>query len=242
MIQYLMDRSAEMGRALTEAQARLLCAYQDMVVEANRTMNLTRVPEDKFEAADRNFLDSLAPWLYTDWLNGARSLIDIGAGAGFPGVPLAIVMPEANVTLLDSLGKKVDFLNGAIREMGLTNVEAVHFRAEEAGKTAAFRERYDAVTARAVAALPTLLELTLPFARVGGALIAYHGPKAEVEIPACDEALMMLGGGTPVQLPAPIPGRDWDHRLVRVEKRRQTPKRYPRKPGEPGRNPLGGGI
>ena len=240
MKQYLLERSAQMGRALTPEQAEQFCTYHDILIETNKTLNLTRVPDTMEEAADRNYLDSLAPWLRTDRLTGAKSLLDVGAGAGFPGIPLSIAMPETHVVLLDSLGKRVDFLNRVIAELGL-NAEAIHFRAEEAAKTAGLRERFDIVTARAVAALPVLCELTMPFLEVGGTFIAYHGPKADEELPQAKKAAAILGGdpGAIVQIAVPVPGRDWDHRRVCFPKTKPTPKAYPRKPGDPGRDPLG---
>ncbi len=238
MKEYLLEKSKRMGRELTAEQAGQICAYHAILIETNKTLNLTRVPDTMAEAADRNYLDSLAPWLLTDWLEGAKSLIDIGAGAGFPGLPLAIANPGMKVTLLDSLRKRVDFINGVIAELGL-NAVAVHFRAEEAAKRPELREQFDIATARAVAAMPTLCELTLPFVKVGGKLIAYHGPKADEELPQAAEAIKVLGGGKGEIIAAPMPERDWDHRLVRVPKIKNTPKAYPRKPGEPGRKPIG---
>ena len=238
MKNYLLEKSARMGRALSEKQAEQICAYHDILIEVNKSMNLTRVPDTMAEAADRNYLDSLAPWLMTDWLDKAESLLDVGAGAGFPGLPLAIALPDTHVVLLDSLRKRVDFINNVIKELGL-NAEAIHFRAEEAAKRPELREKFSVVTARAVAALPTLCELTLPFAAVGGAFIAYHGPEADEELPQAKEAIRILGGGAVASIKAPMPERDWDHRLVRIAKERSTPKAYPRKPGEPGRKPLG---
>ena len=233
----LLDGSERMGRALSPEAAEQLCAFHALLGEANAVMNLTRVPDDPAEAADRNYLDSLAPWLLTPWMDGAASLLDVGAGAGFPGIPLAIAMPGTRVVLLDSLRKRVDFLNSVIEKLAL-NAEAVHFRAEEAAHRPDLRERFDLATARAVAPLPVLAELTLPFLRVGGALVAYHGPKADEELPQCAKALRVLGGSRPEQVRAAIPGRDWDHRLVRVPKTRPTPPAYPRRPGEPSRKPL----
>lgn len=235
---YLLEKSRRMGRELSQEQVEQICAYHALLMETNKTMNLTRVPDTMAEAADRNYLDSLAPWLMTDWLQGAQNLLDVGAGAGFPGIPLAIALPQMHVVLLDSLRKRVDFLNGVIAELGL-NAEAIHFRAEEAAKRPELREQFSVVTARAVAALPTLCELTLPFVRVGGALIGYHGPKADEELPQAQEAIRILGGGQTQICMAPMPERDWDHRLVLVRKQRPTPRAYPRKPGEPGRKPLG---
>lgn len=235
---YLLERSARMGRALSEKQAEQICAYHDILCEVNQHMNLTRVPSTMAEAADRNYLDSIAPWLLTDWLEDADALLDVGSGAGFPGIPLAIVRPNMRVTLLDSQRKRVDFLNDVIKELHL-NAVAVHDRAEDAAKKPELREHFAVVAARAVAALPTLCELTLPFAKVGGCLIAYHGPKADEELPLSAQAIRVLGGGKAEIRKAPLPERDWDHRLVRIAKEFPTPKAYPRKPGEASRKPIG---
>ena len=142
------------------------------------------------------------------------------------------------MTLMDSLGKRVNFLSDVIAALGL-NAQAVHFRAEEAAKNPQWREQFDCVTARAVAAMPTLAELALPFARVGGRLIAYKGPAAGEELRQAERAIELLGGGNARILQVRIPEReDWDHRLVLVDKQRATPRRFPRKSGEAGRNPI----
>lgn len=237
MLNRICEGARQMGVVLPEGAAEKMLRFHELLMQANAQFNLTRVPDDPQEAVDRNYLDSLAPLAHAGLMRGQR-LLDLGSGAGFPGIPLAIALPDTHVVLLDSLRKRVDFLNGVIEELGL-NAEAVHFRAEEAARRPEMREQFSVVTARAVAALPTLCELTLPFTRVGGALIAYHGPKADEELPMAQEAIRTLGGGQAAVIAAPVPERDWDHRLVRVEKRRQTPQKYPRKPGEPGRKPIG---
>ena len=207
-----------------------------MLMETNRVMNLTRVPDDPLEAVDRNYLDSLAP-LACGLLEAPRALADVGSGAGFPGIPLAILLPETRVVLVDSLGKRVQFLRDVIAALGL-NAEAVHARAEDAGRLPDLRERFDAVTARAVAPLNVLAELCLPLARVGGAFIAYKGPGAAEEATAAARALSLLGGRFVREVSVTIPDRDWDHRLLRVDKVRPTPQKYPRRAGEPKRLPL----
>ena len=232
----LTEGAARMGLEIAPEQAEQFAAYHRMLTEANRVMNLTRVPDNPAEAVARNYLDSLAP-AALGLLSGARTLADVGAGAGFPGIPLAILLPETRVTLIDSLGKRVRFLEGVVAELGL-NAEAVHARAEDAGRDPALRERFDAVTARAVAALNTLAELSLPLARVGGVMIAYKGPGADREAAEAERALSLLGGRLARTVPVTIPDRDWDHRLVWIEKVRSTPKAYPRRAGEPGRTPL----
>lgn len=233
----LMDKAASMGIILTPEMVDKLNTYHRMLLAANAQMNLTRVPDDEDEAIDRNYLDSLAPLGDPTLLENAKTLIDVGSGAGFPGLPLAIAKPDLQVTLLDSLKKRVEFLRSVIRELGL-NTEVVHGRAEDMAKDPEYRARYDIATARAVAGLNTLYELTLPFARVGGKLIAYKGPTADEEIEEGKNALFLLGGADTRSIKVVIHGRDWDHRLVICEKRDATPDKYPRKAGEPARKPL----
>lgn len=233
----LMDRARAMGMDLSRDSAQKMETYHRMLIHANSTMNLTRVPEDEDEAIDRNYLDSLAPLSHPELLHGARTLIDIGSGAGLPGLPLAIVRPDLRVTLLDSLKKRVGFLRDVIDELGL-NAVAIHGRAEDLAKEKEYREQQDIATARAVAGLSTLYELALPFVRVGGRLIAYKGPSAQEEIAVGERALALLGGDDARSVTAHIPGREWDHRLVICEKASPTPAKYPRKAGEPNRKPL----
>ena len=228
--------AAAMGIAVSPEQAAQMARFQEMLAETNKVMNLTRIPDDPREAVDYNYLDSLAP-LAAGLPREVRTLADVGSGAGFPGVPLAVMLPETHVVLIDSLGKRVKFLDSVIAELGL-NAEAVHARAEEAGRLPELRERFDVVTARAVAALNVLSELALPLARVGGTFIAYKGPGAGEEAAAARRALSLLGGRLSREAAVAIPGRDWDHRLLYIEKTRPTPPKYPRKPGEPKRAPL----
>ena len=232
----LMEAAARCGMELDERSAAQMAEFWAYLKEVNQSMNLTRVDSDD-EAAERHFVDSLAPLKAGLIPRGAR-VLDVGSGAGFPGMPLAIARPDADVTLMDSLGKRVNFLSDVIAALGL-NAQAVHFRAEEAAKNPQWREQFDCVTARAVAAMPTLAELALPFARVGGRLIAYKGPAAGEELRQAERAIELLGGGNARILQVRIPEReDWDHRLVLVDKQRATPRRFPRKSGEAGRNPI----
>ena len=233
----LLAGARAMGLALTEEAADSFALYHAMLIEANRTMNLTRVPDDPAEAVDRNYLDSLALLTVPGLTENVRTLCDVGAGAGFPGIPLAIARPDIRVTLMDSLGKRVAFLNGVIERLGL-NAEAVHIRAEEAARLASYRDAFDLVTARAVAALPVLCELALPLVKPGGHFAAYKGPSLDEELPASQTVMKRLNAGEAACFPAPIPGRDWDHRLCVVKKLGATPKSFPRKPGEAARNPI----
>ena len=238
MLERIREGALKMCIALPEDAAEKMLRFHELLMRANEQFNLTRVPDDPKEAADRNFLDSLAPLAQKGLMDGCAALLDLGSGAGFPGIPLAIALPNVRVTLMDSLGKRVNFLSDVIAALGL-NAQAVHFRAEEAAKNPQWREQFDCVTARAVAAMPTLAELALPFARVGGRLVAYKGPAAGEELRQAERAIELLGGGNARILQVRIPEReDWDHRLVLVDKQRATPRRFPRKSGEAGRNPI----
>ena len=236
MKRLLIDGAKQMGIAVSDAQAGQFARFHEMLTAANRTMNLTRVPDDPREAVDRNYLDSIAP-LALGMPEGVRSLADVGSGAGFPGIPLAIMLPEARVVLIDSLGKRVRFLQEVIDALGL-NAQAIHARAEEAGRMDALREGFDVVTSRAVAALNVLAEFSLPLARVGGCMIAYKGPSAAEEAAQARRAIALLGGGPVREAEVRIPGRDWEHRLLYIEKKAPTPQKYPRRAGEPAKNPL----
>ena len=238
MVSEWMKRGTEaMGIVLSDEACKGIERYHEMLVEANKTMNLTRIADDPMEAVERSYLDSLTPLAVPGLMTGVRTLIDVGAGAGCPGIPLAIALPHVRVTLLDALGKRVKFLQSVIDELGL-NACAIHARSEDAARDPSLREAFDCATARAVADTPVLLELGLPFVRIGGMMIAYKGPAVDEEMLRSEHAMTQLGGRTRAILPAPIPDRDWDHRLLIVDKRASTPKRYPRKAGEPGRKPL----
>ena len=229
-----IDRLAQglsaMGVPYRAPMLETLARFQEKLLAANARMNLTRVGAEACEAVDRNYLDSLAP-LAQGLLQGAKAALDVGSGAGFPGIPLCVLVgEETRFVLVDSLGKRV-----AIAELRL-NAEAVHARMEDFAR--ANRERFDVATARAVAPVGVLAELALPALKRSGRLIAYKGPSAAEEVAAAQNALRTLGGASAQILPAPIPGRDWAHTLVVVQKAQKTPAQYPRKAGEPSRNPL----
>jgi 16S rRNA (guanine527-N7)-methyltransferase len=232
-----IERAGKAGLEISMEAAEKFAAYRQMVIEANRSMNLTRVSEDPEEAVDRDALDALAPLRIPGLMPPVRTLIDVGSGAGVPGVVLAICLPHVKVTLLDATKKRVDFLNRVCEALQLS-ANAVHMRSEDAARDTALRDSFDCATARAVASLPALLELSLPFVRPGGFFLAYKGPALEDELPAAKSALFLLGGKARAPLFLPIPGRDWDHRLLIVDKLKATPAAYPRKAGEPEKKPL----
>ena len=226
-----------MGIALNDDRINKLVAYHEMLTAANRVMNLTRVSDDLREAADRNYLDSISPLCYPTLFSGVKTLVDVGSGAGFPGIPLAIARDDIHITMIDALGKRVNFLNDVIAQLKL-NARAIHMRSEDAGRDKSLREQFDCATARAVAGMNVLSELCLPFVKVGGEMIAYKGPSLEEELAVAQSAIETLGGRVRGILPVEIPGRDWAHQLLVIDKIRPTPVGFPRKAGEPGRKPL----
>lgn len=205
--------------------------YYDCVTETNKVMNLTAITDEE-EFEKKHFLDSLLPF---NEFEGAEKVADIGSGAGFPAIPLAIIMPSVSFTLVDSLNKRVTFLNGVIEKLGLKNCSALHSRAEDLAKKG--REKFDAVTARAVAALNVLLEYTSPLCKVGGKIIAYKSAGAEEEIAEAKNAAVALGLKLEKSVDFNLPGGDV--RVVPVYKKvRPCDKKYPRGGNKPRTSPI----
>lgn len=238
----LGEAIAALGIGCDARTAQRLALYHEMLADWNTRMNLTG--DTDFETAlDRHYTDCLAPLRYAQLFPEGASLIDVGSGAGFPGLPLAIARPDLRVTLLDSLMKRISFLSAVTEALGLSNVRLIHSRAEDGGRDAKHREQYDLAVARAVAPLPVLCELLLPFVRVGGRMICYKGPSAEEELQAGRRAAHLLGGGGLERLPVALPAQpEWQHCLLTCEKREKTVRQYPRKAGTPSRSPLGQSV
>lgn len=232
----LAARAAEAGIPLTAEQIGQFSVYNEMLLDWNTRMNLTALtaPED---VAVKHIIDSLTAY-DAALFDGARTLIDVGTGAGLPGIPLAVYAPHLTVTLLDALNKRVRFLTEVTAAMGLQNVRCIHARAEEAARTAEHRAAYDIVVSRAVARLPVLLEYTLPFVRVGGTLLALKGRAYAEEQKEARRAAEVLGGGRITARPVHLPGLDDVRAILTVTKERQTPAAYPRGGGAPPRRPL----
>lgn len=232
----LAARADEAGIPLTAEQIGQFSVYNEMLLDWNTRMNLTALtaPED---VAVKHIIDSLTAY-DAALFDGARTLIDVGTGAGLPGIPLAVYAPHLTVTLLDSLNKRVRFLTEVTAAMGLQNVRCIHARAEEAARTAEHRAAYDIVVSRAVARLPVLLEYTLPFVRVGGTLLALKGRAYAEEQKEARRAAEVLGGGRITARPVHLPGLDDVRAILTVTKERQTPAAYPRGGGAPPRRPL----
>lgn len=216
---------------LDPALRERLEAFAGLVLERNQVMNLTAITEPK-AFAGLHLLDSLS--LIPLAGLGSGSVVDVGTGAGFPGVPLAIALPGARVTLLDSLGKRVDFLREACGALGLENTRCVHARAEEFGE----RERFDWAVSRAVAPLPILCELSLPLVRTGGRFLAMKSSHSQEELEGAGRAISLLGGRAAWAKDYPIPGTDIQHRLICIEKTSPTPKKYPRRFAQIKKQPL----
>ena len=232
----MLELAAAAGIPLNMEQAEKFETYHRMLIEANARFNLTRVPDDEAEAIDRNYLDCIAP-LAIGLPAAHASLIDVGSGAGFPGIPLAICLPETRIVLMDSLGKRVEFLESVIGELQL-NAQAVHLRAEDGARKPEYREAFDLATARAVAPLNLLCEYLLPCVKPGGRMLALKGPGLDEEVAAAENALSILGGRFLRSDALPIPGRDWDHRAAWIEKVAPTSDKYPRRAGKPEKKPL----
>ena len=225
-----------MGVAYDQTAIERFEAFHAILDEYNQKMDLTAVL-DEDERIDRHDLDSAAP-LAQGLLAPQAKVIDVGTGAGFPGMPLLILRPDLEMTFLDALNKRILFLEDALRRLGLT-ATTLHARAEDAARMAAHREMYDAAVSRAVASAAVLQELTLPFVKTGGAAIAWKGPGVQEEMTAARRAAFVLGGTVRGVYPAPVPRRDdWAHCLLVTDKTGKTPKTYPRKAGTPNKKPL----
>lgn len=228
----------ELGIILTEKQKEQFFKYFVLLTEWNQVMNLTAIIEMP-EVVTKHFVDSL---LVVKVLDGIRtetySCIDVGTGAGFPGIPLKIAFPQLQITLLDSLNKRVGFLNTVIQELELTGIQAVHGRAEDFGRDKEYREQFDLCVSRAVANLSTLSEYCLPFVKQGGSFLPYKSGKVEEEAREAEGAVKKLGGFMGDTKTFILPGTDVDRTFVPIDKIHMTPKKYPRKAGMPGKEPL----
>ena len=210
-----------------------LLRYGEALLETNKVMNLTAITEPD-DVATLHFLDSAALLTLADFRD--KSVVDVGTGAGFPGMPLRLLEPSIRLTLLDSLGKRVSFLQGVCDDLGLTDVSCVHQRAEEFA--AKHRETYDIATSRAVASLPVLAELCLPLVKVGGQFLAMKSVESGEEITAAKRAIDILGGSIEETRDYAIPGTDVSHRVVVIKKIHATPSKYPRAFAKIKKNPL----
>jgi len=225
------------GVELTDRQLEQFEIYYEMLVEKNKVMNLTAIT-DREEVILKHFIDSVALANYYDLTNKEYTLIDVGTGAGFPGIPLKIAFPNIKVTLFDSLNKRIKFLQEVIDKLCLTDIEAVHGRAEEGGRDVKMREKYDLVVSRAVANMAVLSEYCIPFAKLGGYFIPYKTGKIDEELDQGKKAISILGGKYEKTEKLILPDSDISRSFVFIKKVKQTSKAYPRKAGTASKQPL----
>lgn len=227
---------AEQGFTLSDLQKKQFERYFELLIEWNKKINLTAITE-KEEVYLKHFYDSLAPVLQGHIKNEPVRLLDIGAGAGFPSLPMKILCPELEVTIIDSLNKRINFLTLLAGELGLDRVHFYHGRAEDFGQDKTFRATFDIVTARAVARMQVLSELTIPFLTIGGRLIALKAAAADEELADAKNALALLFTKVVLTYNYQLPNGD-GRNLTIVEKKKETPNKYPRKAGLPNKKPL----
>ena len=230
-----LNMMTQLNISLSEKQLEQFDKYYQLLVEWNKVMNLTGIIEYD-EVFCKHFADSLSITKAND-MKRIESVIDIGTGAGFPGLPIAI-SSKAEVTLLDSLNKRVNFLNSISNELELKNVNTVHGRAEEMGVNQKYREKYDIAVSRAVAPMNVLVEYLLPFVEIGGICICMKGPKADEELKEAKRAIKLLGGEIIKQEKLKLDNEKMERNLIIIKKVSTTAKKYPRKPGMPAKQPL----
>lgn len=234
--EFLLREINKINITLTDIQIKQFILYYDLLVEWNSFMNLTGITEYE-DVVIKHFVDSLSLVKAID-LNRKLSLIDVGTGAGFPGLPLKIVFPHLEVTLLDSLQKRIGFLNEVIERLGLLAIKTIHGRAEDFARPGKLRESFDLCVSRAVANLSTLSEYCLPFVRVGGTFISYKSEKLSDELGSAMNAISILGGEYSNQIEFRLRDNEIYRNLVVINKMRKTPKSYPRKAGTASKSPI----
>lgn len=232
----LRIKAEKIGITLKKEQLEQFDTYYHRLIEKNKVMNLTAITEYQ-EVIDKHFTDSLLLAGIRD-LTGDISVIDVGTGGGFPGIPLKIAFPNLKITLLDSLNKRVGFLNEVIEELQLENITAIHSRAEDAGRNREYREQYDLCVSRAVANLAALSEYCLPFVKQSGYFISYKSVNIDEEIEQAGKAIKVLGGMLENPTTVQLPDTDIYRQFIMIQKVKRTPKEYPRKAGTAAKNPI----
>ena len=236
MNQLLEIKLKELNIQINEIQKKQFDTFYSMLVEWNKVMNLTGITEYE-EVIEKHFVDSLSIVNIFD-LYEINTVIDVGTGAGFPGIPLKIAFPHLKITLLDSLNKRINFLDSVIDELKLDGIYTIHGRAEDFAKKDDYRERYDLCVSRAVANLSTLSEYYLPYIRVGGMFISYKSGDVDDEVLESKKAISILGGKLDNVVKFQLPGTDINRSFIKIEKIKNTGKKYPRKAGLPSKEPL----
>ena len=236
--QWMEEECSQIGVTLSEKQMEQFFQYYEMLIQWNEVMNLTAITEMD-QVVTKHFVDSMSLVKAVSELGSKEiRIMDLGTGAGFPGIPLKIAFPNLKLTLLDSLNKRVKFLNEVIGTLGLEKIEAVHGRAEDFGRNPKYRGQFDLCVSRAVANLATLSEYCMPFVKVGGAFIPYKSGKVEEELNQARGAVKLLGGKIENTVSFELPKTEGERTLVVIRKVESTAKKYPRKAGMPGKEPL----
>ena len=232
----LTEGCENLGITLSDRQIEQFMIYYEYLIEKNKVMNLTGITEFK-EVMIKHFVDSLAVVKAVD-MEKINSLLDLGTGAGFPGIPLKIVFPEIKMVLLDSLNKRIKFLNEVIDKCRLKNISAIHGRAEDLARNKEYRESFDLCVSRAVANLSSLSEYCIPYVKEGGLFISYKSGNIDIELNNAERAIRLLGGNNQNVVRFQLPGSEIDRSLVVIHKEKITPAKYPRKAGIPVKEPL----
>ena len=230
----LAERATQFGVMLSEEQQNQFYNYMELLLEWNEKLNLTAIT-DQEQILTKHFIDSLS---IAPYINLSDKILDIGTGAGFPGIPLKIALPQNSFTLLDSLNKRINFLNVIIQELKLKNIKAIHGRAEEFNKINGERENYEIVVSRAVAKLNVLLEYMLPFVKIGGKCICMKSVDIDEELKEAEKAIKTLGGRIEKIDSITLENTGIQRKIVIIKKVQETPKKYPRKAGTPLREPI----
>ena len=236
MKQILDKKLRDLSIELNDDQKEQFIHFYKLLVEWNKVMNLTAITEPD-EVVEKHFIDSLSIIKAVE-MKDIHTLIDIGTGAGFPGIPLKIAFPDIEITLLDSLNKRVKFLNTVIDELKLEKISALHGRAEDFAKKDDYREKYDICVSRAVANLSTLSEYCLPYVKIGGMFVPYKSGEIDEELNNSKKAVQILGGNIADVVKFQLPGTDIGRSFIRINKTKNTPKKYPRKAGLPSKEPF----
>lgn len=230
----IQEQANEIGIVLEKEQINQLYTYMQLLLEWNKKINLTAITQPR-EIITKHFIDSMT---IAKYIEKNAKLIDVGTGAGFPGIPLKIIRRDIKVTLLDSLNKRICFLKEVIEQLELTKIEAIHARVEELGKNKKYRESFDCATSRAVANLSTLVEYLIPLVKINGCCISMKGSKIEDEMQQSKSAISVLGGKIEKLEKFSLPQSDIDRNIIMIRKAKNTPTKYPRKPGTPVKEPI----
>lgn len=230
----LIESAKKIDIILSDEQVNKFYKYMSLLIEWNEKINLTAITEPK-DIILKHFIDSMT---ISKYIKDSDRIIDVGTGAGFPGIPIKIIKEENEIVLLDSLNKRISFLNEVIKELGLNNINCIHSRAEEAGRNKNFREKFDISTSRAVANMSVLSEYLIPFTKMGGKVIFMKGSEIEQELEDSKNAIKLLGGKINKIDNFYLPNSDMQRNIILIDKIEKTNSKYPRKPGMPAKEPI----